>query len=100
MRWLFKIIDGPEIGRELECTGERFLLMGRDLHTQLHFRGEDPYISGVHCLLEILPARCLLRDLESTNGTLVNGKKITHAELQDGDEVQVGKTTLKVEALD
>jgi len=101
MRWVFKVVDGPEAGRQFEPRGgERFFLVGRELHAHLRFGGDDPYISGVHCLLEVLPARCLLRDLESTNGTLVNGRRVSHAELRSGDEIRLGKTTVRVEVAD
>ena len=99
MRWVFKVIDGPEAGRAFEWAGERIVLVGRALHAHFRFRGDDPYMSELHCMLELGPGRCLLRDLDSTNGTLVNGKKVARAELQGGDEIQLGKTTIKVQAI-
>jgi pSer/pThr/pTyr-binding forkhead associated (FHA) protein len=35
-----------------------------------------------------------IRDLGSTNGTFVNGERITSQHLADGDRVNVGRTTL------
>jgi serine phosphatase RsbU (regulator of sigma subunit)/pSer/pThr/pTyr-binding forkhead associated (FHA) protein len=35
------------------------------------------------------------RDLESSNGTLVNGEKISQCELGDGDEIRIGTTSLR-----
>ncbi|MBI2988995.1 MAG: FHA domain-containing protein [Deltaproteobacteria bacterium] len=97
MSWVFRVTEGAQAGRRFECRGERFLLVGCDLHAHIRLRGDDPYISGVHCLLEALPSRLLVRDLESTNGTLVNGRRVRYAELKDGDEIRLGRTTLKVE---
>jgi pSer/pThr/pTyr-binding forkhead associated (FHA) protein len=37
-----------------------------------------------------------VKDLESTNGTFVNGKRITTAELKDGDTLAVGRFELTV----
>jgi pSer/pThr/pTyr-binding forkhead associated (FHA) protein len=55
-------------------------------------------VSRVHCRLSAGPdGRLEVQDLESTNGTFVNGKKIDRAELRDGDELGVGRVTLKVE---
>jgi pSer/pThr/pTyr-binding forkhead associated (FHA) protein len=36
----------------------------------------------------------LVSDLQSTNGTLLNGARITTAALADGDEVRIGETVL------
>jgi pSer/pThr/pTyr-binding forkhead associated (FHA) protein len=39
-----------------------------------------------------------IRDLGSTNGTFVNGDRITSQRLNDGDRVNVGRTTLTYRA--
>jgi pSer/pThr/pTyr-binding forkhead associated (FHA) protein len=36
-----------------------------------------------------------IEDLQSTNGTKVNGKRISNAELNDGDEIEVGSTRFR-----
>lgn len=55
-------------------------------------------VSRVHCRLSARPdGRLEVQDLESTNGTFLNGKKVDRAELKDGDELGVGRVTLKVE---
>jgi len=36
----------------------------------------------------------MLEDLQSTNGTKINGKRIRSGRLEDGDELLVGRTTL------
>ncbi len=52
-------------------------------------------ISRVHCRLSALPDGELeVRDLESTNGTYVNGERIEQARLASGDRVQVGRVEL------
>jgi pSer/pThr/pTyr-binding forkhead associated (FHA) protein len=37
----------------------------------------------------------VLEDLQSTNGTQVNGKRVRSAALADGDEIQIGKTLFR-----
>ncbi len=61
---------------------------------------QDGYMSGAHALLDVDLDYLKLKDLGSTNGTLVNGEKVapsTWIELTAGDEIQAGKTRLVVE---
>ena len=52
-------------------------------------------VSRVHCRLTLLSDGQLeLRDLESTNGTFVNGKRVETARLASGDRIQVGRLEL------
>lgn len=60
---------------------------------------EDPYASGKHAELRRSAERWLLRDLESSNGTFVNGQRARGAELRDGDELQMGQTRLAFRTL-
>jgi pSer/pThr/pTyr-binding forkhead associated (FHA) protein len=49
-----------------------------------------PNISGQHCELELHEGVWFIRDLNSTNGTKVNGQPVTKRMLQPGDEVGIG----------
>jgi pSer/pThr/pTyr-binding forkhead associated (FHA) protein len=52
-------------------------------------------VSRVHCRLTALPSGELeVKDLESTNGTFVNGQRVDHARLTPGDRIQVGRMEL------
>ena len=52
-------------------------------------------ISRVHCRLTAMPDGSLeIRDLDSTNGTFVNGQRVETARLSPGDRVQVGRVEL------
>src|SRR3982751_5564994 len=54
-------------------------------------------VSRVHCRLTALPGGELeVRDLESTNGTFVNGERVEAARLNEGDRLQVGRLELVV----
>jgi pSer/pThr/pTyr-binding forkhead associated (FHA) protein len=50
----------------------------------------DPLSSRIHCALEFSEDCVLLRDLGSTNGTLVDDRQIHMAEIADGSIFQVG----------
>ena len=46
-------------------------------------------------MIEVFSAKNIyIRDLNSTNGTYVNGKKIQSSKLKSGDEILVGNSTL------
>lgn len=52
-------------------------------------------VSRVHCRLTALPSGELaVEDLESTNGTFVNGTRIQHARIAPGDRIQIGRLEL------
>lgn len=54
----------------------------------------DSQISSMHCVVEVHGPSALLVDLDSGNGTFVNGKKIASCELDHMSEFQIGKTTV------
>jgi FHA domain-containing protein len=54
-------------------------------------RPNDPAVSRKHAQIKLEGERVLLEDLGSTNGTLVNGRKVKSCVLRDGDLVQVGR---------
>jgi len=91
-----KVLAGPYKGRIFNFTQPDTFLIGRtdDSHLCLP---EDKFFSRHHCLLEITPPRCFLRDLGSTNGTFVNGQRVAEARLKSGDQIQGGETVLLVE---
>ena len=53
------------------------------------------FISRHHAVILAGPAHTIIEDLNSTNGVLVNGRRITRQALQDGDAVVIGKTTFR-----
>jgi pSer/pThr/pTyr-binding forkhead associated (FHA) protein len=58
---------------------------------------EDPYASEFHLRLVARDGSIMLHDLGSTNGTYVNGRRVTDpVALSKGDAVQIGKTVLEV----
>ena len=80
---IFRILPGGvrTVGR---ATGADFIV-------------DAALVSRVHCRLTALPDGELeVRDLDSTNGTFVNGERIERARLADGDRLQVGRLELVV----
>ena len=91
-----RVLAGPYTGRVFTFDQHDTFLIGRtnDAHLSLP---DDRFFSRHHCLLEIDPPRCFLRDLGSTNGTFVNGARVGEAFLKHGDQIQGGETILFVE---
>jgi serine/threonine-protein kinase len=91
-----KVLAGPYKGRVFAFNQHDTFLIGRtnDAHMCLP---DDRFFSRHHCLLEVDPPRCFLRDLGSTNGTFVNGRRVTEAFLKHGDQIQGGESVLLVE---
>jgi pSer/pThr/pTyr-binding forkhead associated (FHA) protein len=54
-------------------------------------------VSRLHCRIEAGEDRLEVIDLESTNGTYVNDKRVERARLSTGDRLRVGRVELKVE---
>jgi serine/threonine-protein kinase len=90
------VLEGPYRGREFTFDHHDTFLIGRSENAHLYLP-DDRFFSRHHCLLEIAPPRCFLRDLGSTNGTFVNGQKVAEVFLRNGDRIQGGQTVLEVE---
>src|SRR6185295_465487 len=96
MEVTLRVLAGPYQDRVFSFDQPDTFLIGRtdDSHLSLP---EDRFFSRHHCLLEITPPHCFLRDLGSTNGTFVNGQKVSQSALKHGDRIQGGETVLLVE---
>ena len=58
---------------------------------------DEPYVSATHARFTLQGPALVLEDLNSTNGTLVNGHPINQpVTLRDGDEVQIGDAIMRV----
>lgn len=54
-------------------------------------RLDDPSVSSRHAELVLIAQNCYLKDLGSTNGTLVNGQAVKEVQLRAGDHIRFGK---------
>jgi len=55
---------------------------------------EDPAVSGAHFQIEAFGKEFFLRDLESRNGTFLNGSRVRYSQVLPGDQITAGKTSL------
>ena len=81
-------------GTRYELAGEETLI-GRNPTTDITLLDEG--ISREHAIIlfDDDQARYEIEDLESTNGTKVNGKRVRNAPLAPGDEIQIGHTVFE-----
>lgn len=85
-------LSGPLAGEEIEVEEE--IVIGRD---EADVEIEDSAVSRQHARFRATDDGLEVTDLESTNGTYVNGDRITEPrQLESGDFVTVGSTTLEV----
>ncbi|MBL7224474.1 MAG: protein kinase [Candidatus Brocadiae bacterium] len=90
---------GPLRGKELELEEGRVYTLGRDPNCALTF--SDSLTSRQHVSVRVSKGRFVLRDLNSRNGTFVNGQQIHKTvPLKLGDQVEVGETLLSLLADD
>jgi hypothetical protein len=70
-------------------------IVGRD--SSCDFRvDDDDTVSRRHAEIAVRGGQCLVRDLGSCNGTLVNGRPVRRARLRRGDVLRLGETELRV----
>jgi pSer/pThr/pTyr-binding forkhead associated (FHA) protein len=108
------VLTGPHRNQRFCFRGTAQCLIGRAPECFVQFAGteKDQYISRRHCQLVLNDSSLTLRDLHSTTGTYLGGKKIdsvalslpccdgcaasTGAELEQGSLLTIGGTTLRL----
>jgi len=81
------LIDGGIVIKKLLLEKKRYIL-GRSDTADLILSNKE--ISRQHARLDFREGNYVIKDLNSTNGTFVNGKKITESILKPGDEIIIG----------
>jgi transcriptional regulator with GAF, ATPase, and Fis domain len=92
------VAHGPRRGSVIPLAGTRYVLV-RDAEAPENLPLQDPHVSRRHAQLLREPgeARWSLVDLDSRNGTFVNGARVDRTPLGDGDVLRVGGTLLLFE---
>jgi pSer/pThr/pTyr-binding forkhead associated (FHA) protein len=93
MQLLLEIRSGPNAGTQIPLAPGQPLRIGRSNKAE-HAFPNDPRMSGVHCAFECDARGCRVRDLDSSNGTFLNGARIKESTLANGDEIRAGNTVL------
>jgi hypothetical protein len=87
------VTDGTGATKEVPLNKER-VTIGRAPDNDIPFTG-DKAVSGHHAVVITILQDSFLEDLDSTNGTQVNGKQVAKHPLSNGDVITIGRNTLK-----
>ncbi len=83
--------DGERV--RVVALQEGWTRIGRSLAA--HIRFDDPTVSRRHALLQRESDTARILDDRSLNGVFVNGERREWHELEDGDEIQLGRVPLR-----
>lgn len=90
-----EIVEGADTGA-IRTFQQESILIGR-LNTDLVVRDSD--VSRRHTIIEVFDgSQIYLRDLNSTNGTFVNGRRVSSVRLRNGDQIRLGRCLLRFSA--
>jgi hypothetical protein len=87
------VTRGPGQGQRYELNQVSATSLGRARANDVVL--PDVAVSSPHCRIRPEEGRYVLHDLESTNGTFVNDKRVDRHALSEGDVVQIGETALE-----
>lgn len=94
MALALRFISGKYQGGEFPLEDGRTIVIGRS--SELDMVLVEDMVSRRHAQIDVKNGAIQIQDLGSTNGTFVNGEKITRSALREGDRILVGTSILKV----
>ena len=95
MDLVLKIIEGPNAGKRVKIVPGRAHAVGRDPGVSITL--DDSKLSKRHFEIRWDGGAYEVVDLDSTNGTFVNGRRVAATALRDGDEIRAGRTKVRIE---
>ena len=93
-RYILKFISGKYQGGEFALEMNQELIIGRS--SELEMVLIEDMVSRHHAKIVTTPEEITIEDLGSTNGTFVNGEKITKCKLKEGDRILIGTSIIKL----
>lgn len=99
LRFALQIYSMNSGSRRVWLDADQTIRIGRTTRSDLTVP-DDPHLSGLHFSITRDADSVVLKDLQSRNGTFVNGAKVgTALELHDGDVIVAGKTQFQIVAV-
>lgn len=93
-RYVLKFISGKYQGGEFALEMNQELIIGRS--SELEMVLIEDMVSRHHAKITTTETEIFIEDLGSTNGTFVNGEKITSVKLKNGDRILIGTSIVKL----
>ena len=91
------LLNGEQRGRDFRLVdGKNTMGTAADCDVVL----TDPYLSSKHTVIRHENGVFTVSDLDSTNGTFVNDRRITRYDIIDNDKIRLGRTELKFKSLE
>jgi hypothetical protein len=91
-RFTLLVTAGPDAGRRVASAGDRLAI---GTHPAAELALTDDTVSRFHCDITVSGKLVVLRDLESGNGTIVDGVSVLVAHLRGGSVLTLGRTQLR-----
>jgi pSer/pThr/pTyr-binding forkhead associated (FHA) protein len=92
--WVLETVEGAEMPFAFRILPGNIKTIGRAARAD--FIVDAPLVSRLHCRLSAGAAELEVKDLDSTNGTFVNGERVARATLKSGDRLGVGRVELTI----
>ncbi|MGZ3440369.1 MAG: FHA domain-containing protein, partial [Polyangia bacterium] len=93
-RFRLTVVEGPKAGLTWESSSDRCSI---GFHPSNDLVVEDATVSRFHCEVRIADDGAHVRDLDSRNGTVVDGVRVSDAFLRAGSLVKLGRVGLRFE---
>jgi len=81
---------------EVSLSGETGIIIGRGGEAEIRISDPSRRISRKHAALRFEDGRLMIFDLDSTNGTFLNGRRVEGAPISEGDVIRIGDIKIEV----
>lgn len=92
--YALRFVGGAHKGGEFPLRPNREIIIGRGSEYDMVL--DEDLVSRRHARISTFHGQIILQDLQSTNGTFVNGERITVARLKPGDKVLIGNSAMEL----
>jgi len=92
------VLTGEKAGSQYSLPNDSGTVIGRSGECDIHIEDQDA--SRQHAVIQPIGEEYYLRDMDSTNGTLINGQPVDKKILKHGDKITIGKQVLQFILLD
>ena len=97
MSGVLRVVSGQRAGDRVTVQPGEALSIGRSGESDLQLLGSG--VSRFHCVIEEQASGLVITDLNSSNGTFVNGQRVKRQPLESGAEVEIGTVKVVVESV-